>query len=350
MKFTINLYHTTCRILVNGKAHEDFVEKDLPDLIQLAMRKLPDATFPNTSYRKALEQFRSVASGKTKRQYSTGPDKHNTDNEPATLQAKYRKLTDSVDYSSTQQTDKYPGNKSRSRTQEDSPSPVQQAGETSEMCDSSLDISPGQSSCTSCNKKDSEEMIACDRCEGWYHYSCESINKDHALNLQSTDTEYICLGCRAGNDDNADGEGDNHAGQGARPKASAPTVSTIPDVPPLQINDNAEAEGDNHSGQGARPKASAPPVLKIPDVSPLQINDSGCTVRRRGRPPKSTSTSKVTKNDTTGNSNHPPPDANDLNQETAKTKTSKSSKVLTDPSSAVQRMERENKELKDKLL
>lgn len=48
-------------------------------------------------------------------------------------------------------------------------------------------------SCKGCNKPDSwEDMVACDKCENWFHYSCASVN---IATIHSD--EFICVICKA---------------------------------------------------------------------------------------------------------------------------------------------------------
>ena len=59
-KFTINQFHTTCRLHINGSAHSVFVEQDLPEIIKLLRRKLPAAAKLNERLRVLLESYNAT--------------------------------------------------------------------------------------------------------------------------------------------------------------------------------------------------------------------------------------------------------------------------------------------------
>ena len=64
--YTINMYHTTSRILVNGKSHECFILNDLPGIIDLLRDQLPYAAKLNTILKQALQTARQSSCHKTK--------------------------------------------------------------------------------------------------------------------------------------------------------------------------------------------------------------------------------------------------------------------------------------------
>ena len=44
-------------------------------------------------------------------------------------------------------------------------------------------------SCTLCVEEDSEEMVCCDKCDGWYHFSCGGVTESIA------NVEWVCSSC-----------------------------------------------------------------------------------------------------------------------------------------------------------
>ena len=53
--YTINMFHTVNKIHINGKSHACFIKDDLPRIIDLLKKKLPDADKLNSILRQALQ-------------------------------------------------------------------------------------------------------------------------------------------------------------------------------------------------------------------------------------------------------------------------------------------------------
>ena len=49
--------------------------------------------------------------------------------------------------------------------------------------------------CLHCNTK-VDNGIACDNCQQWYHFDCESLDKNFRTFYSEGDTPYSCLSCR----------------------------------------------------------------------------------------------------------------------------------------------------------
>ena len=150
-KFTINLYHTQCSLLINGNATPLLNESILPMLLK-KLESNPKLTLLDKMYAEVID--RCLAKSIEKPDHSCAqalPSQHTTEEPKA--------------------------------------APLQDNMTILELSSDDLD------SCRHCNQI-VEHGIACDNCHQWYHFSCESLDQRFAAFYDEKETPYSCLSCR----------------------------------------------------------------------------------------------------------------------------------------------------------
>ncbi|CAG2218962.1 unnamed protein product [Mytilus edulis] len=183
LKFTINMYHTTCKINVNGSRVDLFINNIFDKLCEKLTKDHGEINILNKNIQTYLSQLRncssetiqkSIAQEKSKKEQLNNPNEEllcieqtvNTEDEISSLETCMR------------------GRKEHSQDEQ-----ANTDGNTNTA-------SPDNCICPYCNKY-VEEGIGCDRCDYWYHYQCENLsNKVGENELKQLD--YICTLC---NDD-----------------------------------------------------------------------------------------------------------------------------------------------------
>ena len=167
-KYTVNMYHTTCRALINGAARSLFVENDLPR-IRHAMNSLHSVTPQDTPDHLKAELIRAL---------SEQGNEDGRDNDQLNQ--------DTTNHKNTR----------RRRGKMSKLLPLADPDVDAEPSD---DVSKVKSVlCPSCNLSADTDTIECSNCLLWYHFECEAINdkirKDHEKDPQ---LEYKCLKCKS---------------------------------------------------------------------------------------------------------------------------------------------------------
>ena len=271
-KYTVNLYHTTSKILVNGKGHNSFVEDDFPEIMEALKRKLPEAHKLNSILREALEACRASRSSRS-----------STNTRSKEIKSKYSVASAGTQKVSAVHTGRLPV---ATRSQTKSAPSIQKEDDRISQADDEENAM-----CISCSDPNNDYMVECDSCGNWYHYGCEGISVDYGNELFSNDSlKYFCHACQEDGkhtgtstnnpdspflessltaDDNDDVRSNDDTVDDCQKTPKQGATAIFPSVP---ANDDSSATGVGDM-RGAKLKKTAPPVKNIPDISPLKIAD-----------------------------------------------------------------------------
>ncbi|XP_071171045.1 uncharacterized protein [Mytilus edulis] len=158
LKFSINLYHTSCSMNVNGKRVDIFINDIFDKLCEKIRKEYCEVQLLNNSIHTCISQMKKYSSKVIQKSITNSDNRqgsHQKDNE--TSLNIYNRNNQNVEL---------------------------QGAES----DTSI--------CPSCRKY-VEDGIGCDRCDYWYHYECENISK----NIGSEELKHIEYICRFCNDD-----------------------------------------------------------------------------------------------------------------------------------------------------
>ena len=158
LKYTINLYHTNNRIMVNGRLAAQFNSEHTQISEQiLACEQVSDLN--EALCAQIHEELKQMCVNKYQNETS---------------------VTNNMD-------------------QQCHPVETNTQGacfQTVEPSGSELSTTRGPLNCPTCDLLlESNPSVCCDRCELWYHFDCENINAEMASLLENSDIGYTCLAC-----------------------------------------------------------------------------------------------------------------------------------------------------------
>ena len=156
-KFTINFYHTTNTITVNGSRVDVFINNIFDKLCENIRSKHPQLDIANATIANQISSLKSVSKSKT---VQAALDSTLSDNEPI-LQIEYQ-------------------------TRDDHQSDQTNIGDDSVIEELAF--------CPYCDQEVTVEGIYCIECESWLHYECVNLNPETVSNTFK-DTEYVCDQC-----------------------------------------------------------------------------------------------------------------------------------------------------------
>ena len=174
-KFTINFYHTTSSVLVNGNKVDNF-ERELFDpicrQIQGACKKLNIMNVKiSEAISTSLEDHINVVSHKNIKEIDNNPQ-----------------IDNSIIYS--QDNDSHSGSETSQKVIELSP-PVN--GKVSEPVDSSQKVNY-MYNCPACDQVADSDTIECEECNEWFHFDCTG-GEQSKVNDIPEDVPFICIFC-----------------------------------------------------------------------------------------------------------------------------------------------------------
>ena len=251
-KYVVNMYHTTNTILINDKAHDNFIKDDLPHIVSTLKKKLPIATYLNTLLREALEKCRKSGADSLRKKGKQGGKRKDSwyhftcegiDDEHITVSQYVCVTCNQREDTMCAQQDVADGNNAGDSNVNSSIEDVQSdKSEDKGVCDNV------PSTCTNIN-------------QGAHFGGDPSVNRSKAQGACFQDT-LPSMTSKA-----QDATATNKV-QGSYPNNKAPVSS--------------------REAQGARLKDNAPPTIDIPDFSPLKLNtEPNCYAKgkpKRGRP------------------------------------------------------------------
>ena len=272
-KYTVNLYPTSSRIVVNGKTPRKFLE-----ILRKALHEIDHKT---------VETINRILGN------LEIPDK--VDTAPMRRSARPRKPTEIARISQQQQR-KLSTKGQKDRNPQLALPPPTITNETETDSGESTDTeeeSDTPSDCPVCNRQVLQNDIAieCNLCEEWSHVNCDpSLNlKIYQEHLRNENKEYVCPTCIIANDINTE-TGDSHqrTGDGNTTQQEKivmmPTIDTPPlPVMPIIINQNPST---------ATPTTSAPssPIVDKEQTNLKEI----CEAQQEQEAPPRPATSEVT--------------------------------------------------------
>ncbi|CAC5388914.1 unnamed protein product [Mytilus coruscus] len=161
LKFTINLYHTSCSMIVNGKRVDLFINDIIDDLCEKVKKEYNEIELLNKSIESYLSHMKNYTS-----------------------KVIQKSITNKEIHPENEQADQFK-NMNNSQTK----------NFTRQILDTQY-IESDKNICPGCRKY-VDDGIGCDRCDFWYHYECENITSNIG-NEALRHIEYICRFC---NDD-----------------------------------------------------------------------------------------------------------------------------------------------------
>ncbi|CAC5361740.1 unnamed protein product [Mytilus coruscus] len=189
LKFTINLYHTTCKINVNGSRIDLFINNIFDKICEKLRIEYRDINILNNSIHSYLSQLKSSSSNTIHRTIKQEENKKENQIKEIISEEEYVSplKVDEINNTDTNQ-DIIETTKNKQSIKERNKSssfPVETDTNT-----------PDNFMCPCCNKY-VEEGIGCDRCDYWYHFQCENLTSKTGEN-EFRHKYYICTLC---NDD-----------------------------------------------------------------------------------------------------------------------------------------------------
>ena len=260
-KFTINQFHTTCRLHINGSHHSAFIEQDLPEIVNILRRKLPAATRLNEKFRILLDKYNIEKSR---------PSKSPRQRKDIMISATTGRSSSNISLNSSC------------------------IGKNNDL---------DTYSCPFCTDADLSDMIECCECGSWIHFSCAGLDskkrRDHYAKF---DVIYRCSMCISAEDEDTPAQTTkiestfDIVDTGVAPESRQVHSSPVEDLvlhsveePPCKETIQANLEqcsGDNlvqsaptskELRAGARRKDNAAPVIEIP----VQANPPSMTSREQ---------------------------------------------------------------------
>ena len=153
-KFRINLFHTTCKVDVNGKQYDEFIRRHLPAVLEM-LASTTNLQLVNDKLRDLCERYLNKC--QTSNTHTQGKQ-----TSLAICDAKHQ----DGDHSAVPTT--------QAITQEDY-------------------------KCRVCRRNSQSRAIQCDQCRIWVHYRCEKLTDTEINKLESTCTPYYCRKCQISN-------------------------------------------------------------------------------------------------------------------------------------------------------
>ena len=234
LKYTINLYHTNNRLMVNGRQATQFNAEH----VRLTNRIMASGEVRQLD-RDMLSQIEASLNSITVRKPKT--TKSTTQSPKCNLNESKRLFNDS----NTNEAGKGASNVIICPT-----------------CEGPLDALPS---------------ICCDKCETWFHFDCEQISVESRSILDNSDIGYICLGCKCltdceGLNESLDFEGRNIRESDPEPNDEEthrkvgyePNWNEIPNIPHMQSNEGGGLVNNTQIQQSSGSVRSDPYVHSSP--------------------------------------------------------------------------------------
>ena len=211
--FTINLYRTSSRVMVNGSEYKKFVNDDLPKLLKKldarkdqlyeenkmmkgmlseAMSSKKASTDKGKSDSKDEKGSKRIRKTKTYDDFETTPtNKRSTRLSVKSEQASMDQASSSTSkvLSYANKTDQAPEDKEQANNWEEEPKFWKVYGKGA-WSKSVADVCNRSRGCiVECGGYNTKEMIRCDGCGGWIHFKCLDVK------VINKDDDYVCLNC-----------------------------------------------------------------------------------------------------------------------------------------------------------
>jgi hypothetical protein len=231
--YTINMYHTTSRLMANGKDLMQF-SADLQNIIAKI----------NVKYAKALSSKIAEQIGNQESEV-TQPASHP---EAGVLARRHsqRNHTPRVPYDPSD----LGGSRSTPKMSSSKPASMQPKSAVDHTHTTSLtksvlkDPNTPNGICPTCSRNAKSRAVCCDSCHQWLHYRCENLTEPEILQLENSNHAYVCGSC----------------------SASMSTVNNVSQDSQFPVN-NVSQDSQLSPDPGIKSNPSSPTKLSIDEVS-----------------------------------------------------------------------------------
>ena len=208
----VSMYHTSCRVMVNGRRYKDFMTHDLAKIVN-QMESNPDLKEINDKIKTACQLYLTEETKSLKRDGSKSKGKKGSrkgySNQGSICDGRVTTMDNggSVDLE-----------------QED----ISGDGTDAPDCQSYDRVS----TCMHCDEicesaGGSQGSIYCDSCESWMHWVCEGLSDMEGCALGNSEDDYTCWQCSSNGESSLNAEGDS---QEVVPSSGGVGESSIPIV------------------------------------------------------------------------------------------------------------------------
>ncbi|CAG2196132.1 unnamed protein product [Mytilus edulis] len=168
LKFTINLFHTTNKMTVNGNRVDIFINEIFDSLCSEIQSKFKELNICNNTIQSQLTNLKDCSSTVILQDGKNNPQSMSL--QPTTVKSNLE---------------------SRGKT-----TSIPSILDATDICSTQTEDKNSQVICPKCENPVENEGIACDSCDNWYHYVCSNIKEDDLKHYEGSD--FHCQQC---NDD-----------------------------------------------------------------------------------------------------------------------------------------------------
>ncbi|CAG2256494.1 unnamed protein product [Mytilus edulis] len=168
LKFTINLFHTTNKMTVNGNRVDIFINEIFDSLCSEIQSKFKELNICNNTIQSQLTNLKDCSSTVILQDGKNNPQSMSL--QPTTVKSNME---------------------SRGKT-----TSIPSILDATDICSTQTEDKNSQVICPKCEIPVENEGIACDSCDNWYHYVCSNIKEDDLKHYEGSD--FHCQQC---NDD-----------------------------------------------------------------------------------------------------------------------------------------------------